>query len=260
MRIAVVTGASSGIGEEFARQIPKLYRNLDEIWVMARRTKRLEELKSQISIPVRIFDGDMQRDYIMERLEKELSRQKIRIRMLVNAAGYGKAGAFSEIDSKEQLGMISLNCLALTRILQICLPYLANGSRIINIASSAAFAPQPGFAVYAASKSYVYSLSQALRTELRPKGIIVTAVCPGPVDTEFFRRSGTLPNPFKDSVKAAPERVVRKALLDSVKKRRVSVYGSVMKCARITAKLAPDALTAEILGRANRFGGKAAAK
>ena len=94
MRIAVVTGASSGIGEEFARQIPKLYRNLDEIWVMARRTKRLEELKSQISIPVRIFDGDMQRDYIMERLEKELSRQNVRIRMLVNAAGCGKTGVF----------------------------------------------------------------------------------------------------------------------------------------------------------------------
>lgn len=253
MRIAVVTGASSGIGREFALQIPRLYRNLDELWVMARRTELLEELKKQISIPVRIFDGDMQRDYIFERLQKELERRDAHIRMLVNAAGYGKTGVFAEIASKEQLGMVALNCHSLTKISQICLPYLSNGSRIVNIASSAAFAPQPGFAVYAATKSYVYSLSQALRTELSPRGIIVTVVCPGPVDTEFFRRCGKLPNPFKDSVKAAPECVVRRALLDSVKKRRVSVYGPAMKCARIATKVVPDGLTADLLGRLNRI-------
>lgn len=254
MRIAVVTGASSGIGKEFVRQISRLYRNLDEVWVMARRTEYLKELKKQIPVPVRIFDGDMQRDYIFERLNKELDRQNANIRMLVNAAGYGKVGLFHQIDSKEQLGMITLNCQGLTKLSQICLPYLTNGSRIINIASSAAFAPQPGFAVYAASKSYVYSFSQALGTELRPQGIYVTVVCPGPVDTEFFQRSGKLPNPFKDSVKAAPKQVVRKALLDSVKKRRVSVYGLPMKCARALTKLMPDALTADILGRANGIG------
>lgn len=254
MKIAVVTGASSGIGKEFVLQISRLYKNLDEIWVMARRTENLEELKKQISIPVRIFDGDMQRDYIFERLEKELERRKANIRMLVNAAGYGKVGLFSQIGQREQLGMITLNCQALTKMSLICLPYLTNGSRIINIASSAAFAPQPGFAVYAASKSYVYSFSQALWAELCPRGILVTVVCPGPVDTEFFQRSGKLPNPFKDSLKAAPEQVVRKALLDSVKKRRVSVYGLSMKCARGAAKLIPDAWTVDILRRANGIG------
>ncbi|MCI8665367.1 MAG: SDR family NAD(P)-dependent oxidoreductase [Dorea sp.] len=254
MKIAVVTGASSGIGKEFVLQISRLYKNLEEIWVMARRTENLEELKKQISIPVRIFDGDMQRDYIFERLEKELERRKANIRMLVNAAGYGKVGLFSQIGQREQLGMITLNCQALTKMSLICLPYLTNGSRIINIASSAAFAPQPGFAVYAASKSYVYSFSQALWAELCPRGILVTVVCPGPVDTEFFQRSGKLPNPFKDSLKAAPEQVVRKALLDSVKKRRVSVYGLSMKCARGAAKLIPDAWTVDILRRANGIG------
>lgn len=253
MRIAVVTGASSGIGREFALQVPRLYKQLDEVWVVARRTERLKELQEQIRIPVRIFDGDMRRDYIFERIGRELERQEADIQMLVNAAGYGKTGVFGEIDSAEQLGMVALNCQALTKITQICLPYLSNGSRIVNVASAAAFSPQPGFAVYAATKSYVYSLSQALRAELKARGIIVTTVCPGPVDTEFFRRSGALPNPFKDSAKADARLVVREALKDSVKKKSVSVYGMAMKSMRIAAKLLPYSLVTEILKRANKI-------
>lgn len=254
MRIAVITGASSGIGREFALQIPKLYRHLDEIWVVARRTKRLQDLQKQISVPIRIFDGDMQRDYIFERVERELDRRKADIRMLVNAAGYGKTGAFDEIDPREQLGMVSLNCQALTKIIQICLPYLSNGSRIVNVASAAAFTPQPGFAVYSASKSYVYSLSRALRAELKSRGIIVTVVCPGPVDTEFFLRSGVLPNPFKDSVKAEAKKVVRQALVDAARKKPVSVYGAAMKALRAGVRFMPDSLVTEILRRANKMG------
>ena len=124
MKIALVTGASSGIGREFAVQIPRLYKNLDELWVVARRTDRLTELQEQIHIPIRVFDGDLMRDYIFERIERELSRQGAEVRMLVNAAGYGKAGAFDEIDSREQLGMIDLNCRALTKMIWICMPYL----------------------------------------------------------------------------------------------------------------------------------------
>lgn len=253
MKIALVTGASSGIGREFAVQIPRLYKNLDELWVVARRTDRLTELQEQIHIPIRVFDGDLMRDYIFERIERELSRQGAEVRMLVNAAGYGKAGAFDEIDSREQLGMIDLNCRALTKMIWTCMPYLTKGSRIVNIASSAAFAPQPGFAVYAASKSYVYSFSQALAAELEPKGISVTAVCPGPVDTEFFRHSGVLPNAFKESAAADPRLVVRQALRDCVDRRRVSVYGMGMKAARAASKLLPYSLTANILRWANKM-------
>lgn len=253
MKIALVTGASSGIGREFALQIPRLYRNLDELWVAARRTERLKELQGQVDIPVRIFDGDLLRDYIFERIERELDRRDAKVRMLVNAAGYGKTGAFDASDPDGQLGMIGLNCRALTKITRICLPYLTKGSRIVNIASAAAFAPQPGFAVYAASKSYVYSFSQALAAELEPKGISVTAVCPGPVDTEFFRHSGVLPNAFKESATADPRLVVRQALRDSVDRRRVSVYGMGMKAARAASKLLPYTLTANILRWANKM-------
>ena len=253
MRIAIITGASSGMGRAFACQISRLYNNLDELWVVARRTERLKELQEQLTLPVRTFDGDLQREYIFERVERELDRHQADVRMLVNAAGYGKMGCFAKVDIKEQSGMIDLNCKALTKMIQICLPYFSKGSRILNVASAAAFAPQPGFAVYAASKSYVYSLSLALRTELKSRGIFVTAVCPGPVDTEFFERSGSLPNSFKSSVKVSSKEVVKLALMDSVRKKPVSVYGYAMKSARGLTKLLPYTWITDIMGAANKI-------
>ena len=254
MKIAIVTGASSGLGREFARQIPKLYRNLDELWVAARRTQRLKELEKEVSTPLRIFDGDLQRDYIYERIEKELSRHSPDVRMLVNAAGYGKAGSFAQCERKEQFGQIDLNCRALTRMIHICLPYLGKGGRILNIASAAAFAPQPGFAVYAASKAFVYRLSLALNEELRERMVSVTVLCPGPVDTEFFERSGDLPGDLRKAAKAPADRVVRQGLMDGVRRKPVSVYGMWMKAARMGAHLVPDTLCAAFLNKINQSG------
>ena len=252
MRIAIITGASSGIGREFARQIPRLYKSLDELWVVARRTDRLKELARKSEVPVRIFDGDMMRDYIFSRIEKELERCGADIRMLVNAAGYGKIGAAEELRRDEQFEMVVLNCRSLTRLSLLCLPYMTKGSRIINIASAAAFAPQPGFAVYAATKSYVYSFSQAIREEVKDRGIVVTAVCPGPVDTEFFDRAGELKNSWKATVRADVTGVVRQALRDSVRRKPASVYGAAMKGARVLSKIMPDAQIASALAWMNK--------
>lgn len=253
MKIAVITGASSGMGREFARQIPKLYRQLDEIWVVSRRTDRLKELEKESTVPVRIFDGDLKRDYIYERIEKELDRKSAKIRMLVNAAGYGKMGAFDAIPLSEQLGMVDLNLKALTKMTGICLPFMDRGSRIVNVSSAAAFCPQPGFAVYAAGKSYVYRFSLALREELKRKGILVTAVCPGPVETEFFRISGELPGNLKKTVRADAASVVRQALKDAARGKSVSVYGTSMKAARVLCKLLPDVLLAAVMARVNHI-------
>ena len=193
------------MGREFVLQIPRLYKNLDELWVVARRTDRLKSLQEQVKIPVRIFDGDMQRNYIFEKIQKELERRQADVRMLVNAAGYGKIGRVASIDLNEQCGMVDLNCTALTKMTGICLPYLSKGSRIINLASAAAFCAQPGFCVYAASKAYVLRFSQGLAAELKKQGILVTAVCPGPVHTEFFDRAGTLAVSKKEAFCAEPE-------------------------------------------------------
>ena len=245
MKTAIVTGASSGMGREFVRQVGYFYRSLDEIWVIARRKERLESLRKECRVPLRIFDGDLLKKQVYRQYHNELKEKKPDIRMLVNAAGFGKSGTFSEIaseDKKLQPDMIDLNCRALTRMIQLSLPRMSKGSRIINLASAAAFCPQNGFAVYAATKAYVLSLSRALSSELRSRGIIVTAVCPGPVDTEFFQVSGELTDPLKKLTMAKAPAVVHKALKDSRKRREVSVYGASMKAARIGARLLPHRL------------------
>lgn len=243
MKIAIVTGASSGLGKEFTKQIESLYKELDEIWVIARRKERLEELKSRIFTNVRIFEGNLLKDEIYNSLQEKLEEKRPNIRMLVNAAGFGKIGKVKEISDKEQSEMIELNCKALTRMTKVCLPYMTKGSRIVNIASAAAFCPQPSFSVYAATKSYVLSFSRSLRTELSDEKIYVTAVCPGPVETEFFEVAGEKEkNLLKEAVMAKPEAVVRQALLDAKAGKEMSVYGAVMKGTEAAAKILPHSV------------------
>lgn len=244
-RIAVVTGASSGMGREFVMRLNAFCPDLNEIWVLARRRKRLEQLAVQCPVPIRIFAGDLTKKKFRRALENALRDEQPIVRILINAAGFGKTGPVAEItaaDRKVQTDMIELNCRALTDITESCLPFLKRGSRIINLASAAAFCPQPSFAVYAATKAYVLSFSRALNMELKKEGISVTAVCPGPVKTEFFRNSGSLSIPLKKHFGAEAPAVVRKALRDSLKKKELSVYGTAMKSARLGAKLLPHRL------------------
>lgn len=250
MKIAVVTGASSGIGREFVRQLGYFYRSLDEIWVIARRRERLEELREKSRVPLRIFDGNLMKKQVYKELSAELKETSPDIRMLVNAAGFGKSGSVESIaaeDMRAQTDMVDLNCRALTKMTLLCLPYMSRGSRIVNLASAAAFCPQPQFSVYAATKSYVLSFSRSLGAELRGKGICVTAVCPGPVDTEFFTVSGELTNPLKKLTMAKAEDVVHKALKDSRAGRALSIFGLPMRAAFLGAKLVPHSLILKMM-------------
>lgn len=245
MKIAIVTGASSGMGREFVRQLGYFYKNLDEIWVIARRKERLEALAKENRVPLRIFAGDLQKKKVYKELRDALEKEQPDLRMLVNSAGFGKSGSVEEISSEKfriQTDMVDVNCRSLTRMTLLCLPFLRAGSRIVNLASASAFCPQPYFSVYAATKSYVLSFSRSLGEELRKKGIVVTAVCPGPVDTEFFKFSGKPQNILKKLTMAKADRVVHQALKDCRSGKSVSVYGIPMKLTYFGIKLLPHGL------------------
>ena len=245
MNIAIVTGASSGMGRLFALMIPDYFQEIDEIWLVARREQRLNDLSKYISIPVKIFQGDLCCNDIFNKLSFELKKKNYNVSVLINSAGFGKTGTFKSIINENahiQSDMVNLNCVSLTRMCEVMLPYMHKDSRIINVASGASFCPQPKFAVYAATKAYVLNFSRALNMELCKRDIYVTSVCPGPVDTEFFNTAGNITSPIKKLMIAKPEKVVKKALVDSIKKKELSVYGIAMKMSHFASKLIPNKL------------------
>lgn len=246
MRIAIITGASSGLGSWFALYTAKYMKTIDEIWLFGRNRNKLRSVGQKIidacDVKCRAFSMDLSENSELKRLERLLIQKEPEIALLINSAGYGMMGGFERIPEAELSGMVRLNCEALTLVSKLCLPYMKRGSGIINMASAAAFLPQSEFAVYAASKSYVLSLSKALYKELKPKGIFVMAVCPGCIDTPFFERAEKYAamKAFKKLVMAKPQAVVRKACMDAGKGKKVSVYGGAIQLLYILAKFLPD--------------------
>lgn len=241
MKIAVVTGASSGMGRETVVQLWEHFKGFDEMWIIARRLERLKELDRRTGVPLRKFALDLTKEEDRTVLESALKKKRPQVKFLVNAAGFGKIGKVEALSLRDETDMVKLNCEALCAVTRMVLPFMGSNSRIIQYGSSAAFLPQPGFAVYAATKSFVLSYSQALNQELRARRIYVTAVCPGPVKTEFFdiaESTGVIPL-YKRLVMANPKRVVSKAIRDSVAGKDISVYGLSMKGFRLLCKVLP---------------------
>ena len=249
MNIIIITGASSGIGMEFARQMDAHFSNIDEFWLIARRRDQLEALAGRLQHRCRILSMDITKDAQLERLEDTLQEKNAVVRMLINAAGYGILGKFDDQDRESELGMVRLNCEALTNITHRLIPYMRRGSRIIQIASVAAFLPQINFAVYAATKAYVHSFSRALGEELRDQGIYVTSVCPGPVDTPFFDRAEKTGNTMeiKKYAMVKADGVVAKALRDSYHKLPVSLYSPMMHAFAGIIKFVPHGLCLKVM-------------
>ncbi len=248
--IALITGASSGMGREFAKIIDQKLTSIDEIWIVARRAQRLETLSEELSKDSKIIVGDLSDLSGIDIIEQELLKEKPNVKMLVNCAGFGKIGHVDKSDVKEQSDMVSLNCTALTRLTRVALDYMDYNSRIINIASVAAFIPQPDFAVYAASKSYVLSFSRALNSELKSRDIYVTAVCPGPADTEFFDIAETQKGRvwYKNMFMVKCENVVKQAFYDSIHKKEMSIYGIPMKALYVVSKIIPHRFLIAFIG------------
>lgn len=246
MKIAVITGASSGMGREFVRQLCQ-QEKYDEVWVIARRRDRLEELSAQVSCKIRAIPMDLTKQEAYEEYKKLLEQEKPEVKVLVNASGYGKFEAFSNLSLKEQLDMIDLNDKALVAMTYLTLPYLVSGSQVYQIGSLSSFQPVPYIGVYGATKAFVLSFTRAVNAEIRKTGIRMMAVCPGWVKTEFFDTAVvdegviTYYNQFFTA-----EQVVKRALKDMKRGKDVSVVGPMIRLQVLATKLLPHRLVMKI--------------
>ena len=188
MNIAIVTGASSGMGREFVLQLPGFVQ-VDEIWAIARRADALEALKAESAVPVRPISADLCKDESFDALQQLLEAEKPNVRLLVNAAGFGKFGAYHRVSVEDDCRMIQLNCTALVRMTRMVIPYMASGSHILQLDSLSAFQPVPYINTYAATKHFVLAYSRGLNQELKGAGIRCMARTPGWVKTEFFNHA-----------------------------------------------------------------------
>ena len=252
MRIALITGASSGLGAGFAREVVQKENNIDEIWLIARRRERLEEVASSLNIKTRIVVMDVTSEDAVNEFEKTLAETKnadssFEIGLFINCAGYGKIGNYEKVSRYDSAHMIDLNCKAAVIMTLLCIPYMSAGDRIVEICSTSAFQPLQHLNLYAASKVFLYNYTRALRMELLPKGIVVTAVCPWWVgDTEFIGVAKN--NDANANVKAGvagfplatkQKNVERRALNASRAGFAVSTPGFMCFIHRMIAKIVP---------------------
>lgn len=255
MGIALVTGASSGLGREFVRQLG-VDPAVQEIWAVARRQDRLEQLK-QISVrPVRPIPLDLTQKGSIQALKALLEEERPNLSVLVCAAGAGKMGDTMSLSPEENDAMIELNCKAAVAVTSLCLPYLRRGSRVLELCSTAAFQPMPGLNVYAATKAFLQSYTKTLHYESLPKGIHVTAVCPYWVkDTEFIplAQEGK-PGQFRHFPLASRSAsVVRLSLWASRLNLWVVTPGIVCTLHRFGAKFIPHCIMVPLMGLIRRL-------
>ena len=240
-RIAVVTGASSGMGREFVLQLPA-WEQFDEIWVIARRTERLEELKEMVQIPLRPIALDLMDADGLQHYSDLLEAVKPNVALLANIAGFGRFGRYANIPLKDSMGMIDLNCKAVVAMTELTLPYMQRGAHIMNLDSLSAFQPVPYLNVYGSTKAFVLSYTRALARELSPRGIRVMSVNPGWVKTEFFDHAmGTSDDAvtYFNHIYEAKD-VMATALHDLYKtKKDVSIHGFPIRWQVRLVKLLP---------------------
>ena len=247
-KIAVITGASSGMGREFVLALDK-QQEFDELWLIARRRDKLEALASETRAPVRAISLDLGIQTEIDKYKELLAQEQPDVRVLVNAAGFGKFKAFSDLTLEEQLSMIDLNDKALVSMTYLTLPYMKEGSCIYQLGSLSSFQPVPYINVYGASKAFVLSFSRALNKELKKqkRDIKVMAVCPGWVSTDFFDRAVV----DNDTIVYynrfyTAEAVIKRALRDMKKGKDVSICGFPVRTQVLATKLLPHGIVMEI--------------
>ncbi len=244
MKIAIITGASTGMGREFLLALDKEYV-YDEIWAIARSEDKLAQLNGLTRSKVRPLPMDLTLEDSFTHLKDLLEKTNPRIDLLLNCSGYGKFGGVEMVALEDDLGMIDLNVKALVHMTRLCLPYMKRGSSILQLDSLSAFQSVPYLNTYAATKAFVLSYSRGLHAELRPRGIHVMAICPGWVQTPFFDRAKT-----KDqdaityyNIVFTPQQIVTTAMKDLKRKKKISIHDWRIRLQVLGVKLLPEALT-----------------
>ena len=249
-KVIVVSGASSGMGKEFLLQILEKEKDIDEVWAIARREDRLKELKKEVSDKIIPLKLDLTNEEDLLKYKNKLEKEKPNIIILANCAGFGIFDHSENISTPLKLNMIDLNVKAPVSMIDYSLPYMKEGSKIMNICSCAGFQPIPYINDYAATKSYLLSYSRALNKELKYRKIHVLAVTPFWTKTEFFDRAID-----EDKKKVVikyvamynPKDVMTLAIKDLYNnKKDISIYGGMNKFQRILTKILPHSLVMKV--------------
>ena len=243
MSLAIITGASSGIGAEFAKQLKGI--GVDEFWFVARREEKMHKLGEELGVSYKVVKADLASDEGIEEYRRTLETEKPQVKYLINAAGFGDFGAFDEIGEDRVRKMIDLNVKALVLITHMTVPYMERGGRIVQMGSGSCFTPLPYFNVYSSGKVFVLHYTKSLNYELKKYGVRATCFCPGWVETEFLgkataRPTATVPKEMKPMLKC--EDVVKRCVKASIKGKTMCVTNWYTKLQHLLFKTVPDNL------------------
>ena len=247
MSLAIITGASSGIGMEFARQLRG--RGIDEFWLIARREDKLSALADELGYKCKIITADLATDEGIETYRSALESEKPQVKYLINAAGFGEYGAFDEVDEATVKKMIDLNVKALVLLTHMTVPYMERGGRIVEMGSGSCFTPLPYFNIYSSSKVFVLHYTKSLNYELKPYGIRATCFCPGWVETPFLPKSLDAPGayvPKKMKPLLKVERVASGCVKASIKGKAMYVTNWYTKLQHLLFKILPDPILTKL--------------
>jgi short-subunit dehydrogenase len=252
-RVTLITGASAGIGTELVRVFAS---NGHRVAMVARRSDRLEALAAEIAAKTKggapiVIPCDLEQADAGDKVAAALTAAGVEVEFVVNNAGFGMFGRAIELDRNEQLGMIAVNIRALTDLsLRFADQLIRNRGGLLNVASIAGFLPGPGMAVYYASKAYVLSFTEALRGELGPRGVHVTALCPGPVPSEFQTRAGFEPGIDSAVLNVSSAKVAEEAYRGLMSNKRAVLPGIGIKIVPFMLRFFPRGF---ILAAVTRF-------
>lgn len=240
--IAIITGATGGLGKSFVKY---LIDEVEEVWAIGRNMDKLKNLEKEFGEKIKSFSIDLSDIGKLDSIRQKLSQGGYRIKYLVNNAGSGRMAVSTDFSAQEIQSHINTHNTSVAVLCNICIPYMEQGSHIINVASQSAFQPVAYINLYAACKAFCYSYSRALNMELKSKGIVVTAACPGWIKTELLQ---TELNGQKVSFPhlAEPDDVVKKTLKDAKRGKDMSVYSAYVRRMQFFSKYYPHKLVMKI--------------